>query len=174
MLGIVAVLLIAGGVFLLWPKGTQAPVGDTATSTATTTEQEKTVLYASPENIEDYIKAMDKYSSEGGTNPALTWKFGLKQTIVPEGSSSEAYAAEVAANQVGTGGGPGRIMVTHFTVVGNTAYILTNIDENGWAGVSFAQNKVRPMIEKTLLLNQSITKVVFGLPPKLNASTSLQ
>jgi len=139
-----------------------------------TGQQSKVAQYASPVNLEAYVQAEDKYTSSGGTDPALSWQFETKTSMVPEGSTTELYAAEVAANQIKLGGGPAQAVVTHFTVQNGTAYIVFNIDEDGWTGVSFALNKVHPIVERTLLLYPDITKVVFGFPPELQAEKTLQ
>lgn len=156
--------------FLLWPHTSQ----QNALEQSATTLQPKTAQYVVPQDLADYVKQMDEYTSTGGKNPSLTWVYTTQDVSVPEGSSTPAYAAEVSANQIKTGGGPGRVTVTHFRVMDNTAYVLLNIDEDGWAGVSFAINKIHPLVERTILLDLSIKKVVFGLPPQLRAEAALQ
>ncbi len=158
--------------FLLWPQSSKAPVQ--APIRETTAPAPETASYVVPDNIADYVKKMDEYTSTGGKNPSLTWTYTTVQVSVPEASTTLAYAAEVAANQIKTGGGPGHVSVTHFKVIGETVYVLLNIDEDGWAGVSFAVNKIHPLVERTILLDPSIKKVVFGLPPELKASAALQ
>lgn len=121
--------------------------------------------YMTPVDLDAYARAMDEYTSSGGVNPALSWEFETKTRDVPVGSSTEAFAAETAANEITLGGGPARAAVTHFMIVNGTAYVVFNIDEDGWAGVSFAKNKIRPIVERTLLSYPGITKVEFGLAP---------
>jgi hypothetical protein len=167
-LGTLAVAISGLLLFLLWPQSSKAPMQQAVVATPDVAH------YVVPENSTDYVKQMDEFTSSGGKDPSLTWTYDTVDITVPEGSTTLVYAAEVAANQIKIGGGPGRISVTHFKVVGETAYVLLNIDEDGWAGVSFAIHKVHPLVERTILLDTSIKKVVFGLPPELKASAALQ
>lgn len=160
--GLLALVLIIALVVLYLPHTLFAPAREAEQSAAITSE---TAQYAAPVNLEAYIKAEDEYTSSGGINPADSWQFETKTVAVPEGSTTAAYAAEVAANQIGLGGGPARAEVTHFSIVNGTAYILLNIDQDGWTGVSFAQSKVHPIVVHTLRLYPGIGNVVFGLPP---------
>ena len=172
-LGALVLAVIGFLLFLLAPTFTQAPTDlpeqQTATAPAT-----PLAYYVVPKNLTEYVKLVDEYTSSGGANPALTWTYERTEITVPEESSTVPYAIEMAANQIKTGGGPARVDVTHFKVVGSTAYVLLNIDKDGWAGVSFAVNKIHPLVERTILLNTDITKVVFGLPPELKADAALQ
>ena len=163
-LGTLVVAISGLLLFLLWPQSSKAPVETPIQQAVTPTPE--VARYVVPAEIADYVKKMDEFTSTGGKNPSLTWTYSTAEMPVPEGSTTVAFASEVAANQIKTGGGPGHVTVTHFTVVGDTAYVLLNIDEDGWAGVSFAINKIHPLVERTILLDPSITKVVFGLPPK--------
>lgn len=167
-LGTLVVAISGLLLFLLWPQSSKAPTEHTAVATP------QIAHYVVPRNIADYVKQVDAYTSSGGKDPSLTWTYDTADITAPEGSTTLAYAAEVAANQIKLGGGPARVEVTHFRVVGKTAYVLLNIDEDGWAGVSFALHKVHPLVERTILLDTSITKVVFGLPEELKANAALQ
>jgi hypothetical protein len=167
-LGTLVVAISGLLLFLLWPQSSKAPIQQAVVATP------QMAHYVVPQNIADYVKQVDEYTSSGGKDPSLTWTYDVADITVPEGSTTLAYAAEVAANQIKLGGGPSRASVTHFKVLGETAYVLLNIDEDGWAGVSFALHKIHPLVERTVLLDTSIKKVVFGLPPELKASAALQ
>lgn len=165
----VLVLAVTGLVlFLSWPHATKAP------EQVAVVPETNTARYVVPEDLADYVTQMDAYTSIGGKNPAPTWTFDTREVPAPTGSTTLVYAVETAANQIKTGGGPARVEVTHFKVINGTAYILLNIDEDGWAGASFAINKIHPLVERTLLLDPSIKKVVFGLPKELKAENALQ
>ena len=168
-LGTLVVAVTGLLLFLLWPQSSKAPIQQQEVGVTP-----QVAHYVVPRNITDYVKQVDEYTSSGGKDPSLTWTYDTADITVPEGSTTLAYAAEVAANQIKLGGGPSRATVTHFKVVGKTAYVLLNIDEDGWAGVSFVLHKIHPLVERTILLDTSITKVVFGLPPELKASAALQ
>lgn len=167
-LGTLVVAISGLLLFLLWPQSSKAPIQQAVVSTP------QVARYVVPQNIADYVKQVDEYTSSGGKNPALTWTFDTQEVTAPEGSTTLAYAAEVAANQIKTGGGPSHVAVMHFRVMGDTAYVLLNIDKDGWTGVSFAINKIHPLVERTILLDTSIKKVVFGLPTELKAEKALQ
>lgn len=168
-LGVLVLAVTGFALFLSWPHSSKAPAQQIDVTSKATTAR-----YIVPEDLSDYVTQMDAYTSTGGKNPSVTWTYDTQEVTVPTGSTTLAYAAEVAANQIKTGGGPARVTVTHFKVVQGTAYILLNIDEDGWAGVSFAINKIHPLVERTILLDTSITKVVFGLPKELKAENALQ
>lgn len=172
-LGVIIVAITGFFLFLLWPHSSSGPT-QLGNQQATTTAISHLSRYVVPEDLPAYVQQMDEYTSSGGKNPALTWTYHVQEVTVPEGSTTEAYMVELAANQIKTGGGPTYVAVSHLTVRGDTAYVVLTIDEDGWAGVSFAINKIHPLVERTLLLNPAIQKVVFGRAPVLRADTSLQ
>ncbi len=77
----------------------------------------------------------------------------------PTSAALQAAASELHAGPTGAD------KVVYFKVVDTTAYVLLEMDVNGWAGVSYAIAKVHPLAEQTLLQFPGITKVVFGVAP---------
>jgi hypothetical protein len=102
-LGTLAVAISGLLLFLLWPQSSKAPMQQAVVATPDVAH------YVVPENSTDYVKQMDEFTSSGGKDPSLTWTYDTVDITVPEGSTTLVYAAEVAANQIKIGGGPGRI-----------------------------------------------------------------
>ena len=136
--------------------------------------QNQTITILVPENLPGYISAMNEYVSMGGTNPALTWKFVAKQIGATSTADIVRASAEVAAEQIGTGGGPAHASVAYLKIQNGIAYVVLNIDIDGWAGVSFAIAKIHPLVEKTLLQFSQIKSVTFGFAPGDSISTLQQ
>lgn len=67
----------------------------------------------------------------------------------------------MASDQIHIGGGPGRATIIHFKIHQDTAYIVFDIDVDGWPGSSVAIAKLRPLVEKTLLEFPGIDNVIF-------------
>ena len=47
---------------------------------------------------------------------------------------------------------------------GSTLLVALNVDGDGYAGVSQMRRRVQPVLERTLLCQPGIQKVVFGRP----------
>jgi hypothetical protein len=75
-----------------------------------------------------------------------------------EQASADAAAATVRSQAI--------IKSIYFSIQGDTAYVVLNIDVDGWAGVSYSQSKVRPIITQTLLQFPNIKHVIFGAETK--------
>jgi hypothetical protein len=84
---------------------------------------------------------------------------------LPPIEASMQWSVDHALYPIPMGGGPAHASVSYFKVVGDTAYVLLNIDLDGWAGVSFAIARAHPIVEKTLLTFPEIKKVVFDVAP---------
>lgn len=118
-----------------------------------------------PENLAAYRKAMNVYSSDGGVNPSKTWSFVKKTVDVAPTDDVIRTSAEAAAELIPLQGGPAHASVAYLKVKDNTAYVMLNIDLDGWAGVSFSRNQIHPVVERTLLQFPQIQSVVFNVAP---------
>mgnify|MGYP006987900801 FL=1 len=120
-----------------------------------------------PENLPAYESAMTRYVQTGeGPDPAGSFTFRRKKWIASStfASEPEKACAQAAADQIEIHGGPGRATIIHFKIHQDTAYIVFDVDVDGWPGSSVAIAKMRPLVEKTLLDFPDITEVVFGYP----------
>lgn len=120
-----------------------------------------------PEDLPGYEAAMTRYVQSGeGSDPADTFNF-IKRRITTSGTSEpEKTCAQLAADQIKIGGGPERATIIHFKIHHDTAYIVFDIDVDGWPGSSVAIAKLRPLVEKTLLNFPGIDKVIFDYAPE--------
>lgn len=90
--------------------------------------------------------------------------FVKKNVVVPYSTDLLRASADAAAKEAGpTQMGPATIV--YLKVESNTAYILLNIDTDGWAGVSFSRAYCHPFVEKTLLQFKNIKQVVWNKAP---------
>lgn len=55
-----------------------------------------------------------------------------------------------------------KLQVTNFVVENGTAFVELNIDNDGFAGVSFVKDYANPIIRRSLLQFPEIKKVIFG------------
>lgn len=118
-----------------------------------------------PVDLEAYRTAMANYVQTGGSNPLSSIQFVAKQ-VTPNTVSGDPIrdTAEAAAEYIQTQAGTSSI-VRYFKVMNGTAYVVLDMDINGWAGVSVAIAQVHPIIEKSLLQFSQIKSVVFGPAP---------
>lgn len=176
---VVAVLIIGGGYYIMKNNKT-AETGDTNTqvqvNTTTSTPQvdssqtELTILV--PDNLDAYRNAMNEYTSNGGENPSKNWPFIKKVITVPFTTDTVKASAEAAAEQISTHGGPTHASIAYLKIKDSMAYVLLDIDLDGWAGVSFSTNQIHPLVEKTLLQFSQIQNVKFGFAPGDSRSDS--
>lgn len=130
------------------------------------------VTIMAPKDETAYVNAIDR----GGADPSVAAKFYpfvAKQVPVTVVSPDPTSAALQAAASELKAGPAGADKVVYFKVVGKTAYVLLEMDVNGWAGVSFAIAKVHPLVEQTLLQMPDITAVKFDVAPG-DSRTNLQ
>ena len=132
------------------------PIGTSANLPAS-----KKVTIMLPLSKDAYIRAMTKFTQEGGSDPLKTWAFVPKTLTVTTTSSTIWASANQAARYISPSGGPNQAGVVYLKVYRQTAYILLNIDVDSWAGASVSQAIIHPLVEKTLLLFPEIKKVVF-------------
>lgn len=118
-----------------------------------------------PSDMAAYKKAMDNYTSDGGQDPAKTWVFVKKVVAVPYTTDLIRASAEAAAEQIATQAGSAQAAIAYLKIKDSIAYVVLHIDLDAWAGVSFSENKIRPLVEKTLQQFSQIKEVKFGFAP---------
>jgi hypothetical protein len=95
---------------------------------------------------------------------AAAMPFVKKPVVVPYSTDLVRASADAAAKEIGlTQMGPARIV--YLKMEHGTAYVLLNIDCDGWAGVSFSRAYSHPIVEKTLLQYKKIKRVVWNRAP---------
>ena len=92
-------------------------------------------------------------------------KLILKTKRVPATRDVIRASAQAAAEELPAGGGPPHASVAYLKIRGKTAYVLLDIDRDGWAGAWAIQLLVHPLVEKTLLRFKGIRRVVFSEAP---------
>ncbi len=119
-----------------------------------------------PADVETYKSKIAEYVQVGGDDPLPTIEF-IKKEITPADHVDDMKASAKAAARVisPAGGGPQTADVDYLKVDNGTAYILLNIDKDGWAGVSVTRAQIHPLVEKTLLQFSTINKVIFDYAP---------
>ena len=94
---------------------------------------------------------------------AATLPFIKKTVVVAYSADVIRASAEAAGKEVPTQAGP--TTVIYLKMENGTAYVLLNIDRDGWAGVSFSWAYCHPIVEKTLLQFKNIERVVWNDAP---------
>ncbi len=130
-----------------------------------TKKNHSTITILVPKNYDSYKQDMTKFVQTGGKNPLLTMKFVEKKLVIPYTNNLMRASAQAAAGEIPSSGGPAKASVSYFKIKNGTAYILLDIDLNGWAGASVSRGVIHPLVEKTLVQFPEITKVVFGYAP---------
>lgn len=156
-------MTIVGSGINLWPISQNAQLAITPEKEGDRT----TLTIIVPNNIKEYETAMTGYVQTGkGSDPVEIIPFIKKQVTVQEPIDDAVRAsAEAAAGVITPGGGPSHASVVYLKVKNKTAYILFDIDVDGWAGVSVSLAKIHPIVTKTLLEFPEISKVVFDFAP---------
>ena len=111
-----------------------------------------------PANLQKYTDMIN----EEDWKRAAELPFVRKKVVVPYSRDVIRATADAAAKEMPDQAGPG---VNYLKVKKGTAYILLNMDCNGWAGVGFARAFAHPVVEKTLLQFKNLTRVVFREAP---------
>ena len=167
---IIVILLGAVGYFAFVKKSTPI-VQQTSTPTSTPPSatnpisSQTTITILVPNDVAAYDKAMTTYVHEGGQDPSKTWSFVKKTLNVPYTNDVIRASAEAAAEQLTPYGGPAKASIAYLKIQNSTAYVLLDIDLDGWAGVSASLGRIHPLVEKTLLQFPQIEHVVFGFAP---------
>ncbi|MDF3076833.1 MAG: hypothetical protein K0S09_722 [Sphingobacteriaceae bacterium] len=115
-----------------------------------------------PKDIKKYDKAVIDYTNDGGVDPSYGWAFAPAQIRVPYTTDALKASARAAAKILSSYGDS----IMYFKIKDKTAYVLLEMDLNGWAGVTYTIRKVHPIIERTLLHFPQIDKVAFDYAPE--------
>lgn len=95
---------------------------------------------------------------------AAAMPFIKKHIFVPYSKNLLRASADAAAREAGpTQMGP--TTIAYLKIENGTAFVLLNIDRDGWAGVGFSQAYCHPIVEKTLLQFKNINRVVWDEAP---------
>ena len=111
----------------------------------------------------DTRKYHEKITGEQDFDGAAKLPFVTKKVVVPISSDFIRASAEAAAKEMPSQVEP---KIDYLKIENDTAYVLLNIDRDGWAGVSFSRACSHPVIEKTLLQFKEIKRVVWDEAPQ--------
>ncbi|HEY3448939.1 MAG TPA: hypothetical protein VGK67_21440 [Myxococcales bacterium] len=111
-----------------------------------------------PVDDEVWAEAVDRELYESG--PAAELKVAFVQRLLPRrpGVTDERVAAQWVLDRYAPNFWKIELLERH----GSTLVLALNVDGDGHAGVSQVMRKVRPLLERTLLCQPGIKKVVFG------------
>ena len=158
---IIAIVVIAAVVYLISRQSNKPVETDLDQELLATAS----VTIMVPSDLAAFRKAAVAHVQVGGPDPLPSTTFvpvkAIPNTVVADFRQN---AAEAAAEYIQTQAGTSSLVV-YFKVVNGTAYIILNMDIDGWAGVSAAIAQVHPIVEKTLLAKSGITAVKFGPAP---------
>ena len=120
------------------------------------------VTFLAPDDSKAYTEYMLAPLNAEKQGPK-TWSYIKKTVCVPYTTdiikaSAQAAVGESIASKI-----------IYFKIENGTAYILLEMDVDGWAGVSFTIATTHPIIEQTLLQFPQIKKVVFDHAPDYQA-----
>lgn len=99
-----------------------------------------------PQDMELYEERMVEFVQVGGEDP-------LDKTKMVETSIDQDVTARQLAQTVAQLISPYKMAgeVKYYEVKDGTAYVILEMDEDGWAGVSVTIGKIRPLVELNLL-----------------------
>ena len=120
---------------------------------------EVTVLFPADEQ-----KYNEMITGEQDFKRAAELPFVKKKVVVPYSTDLIRPSADAAAKELGPSQA-GPTTISHLKIENGTAYVLLNIDRDGWAGVSFCWARCHPVVEKTLLQFKNIKRVVWDEAP---------
>lgn len=122
------------------------------------------VTFMVPRDVEEYDRVMNDFLfGPGGQSPADDYEFVEKEVEVEISNYDLMHLAVSEATAVGLlGSGPERGVVKYLEVERGTAYVVLDIDEDGWSGSSIAIGKIQPLVERTLKRFDEVDEVVFG------------
>ena len=144
---IITMIIVSGVGFYFWQK-----------------QNLRTVTIMVPDNINLYKEKMTQFVQTGGENPLATMKFNKKtvKVNIPQSVNLMEASVQAAAQEIDLGH---KVIIVYFKIKHDTAYVLSNINKDGWAGVSVALAVINPLIKKTLLQFPEINKVIFAYAP---------
>lgn len=120
------------------------------------------VTYVAPQDEDRYYAAV---TGDDDARALRSMKLILKTKRVPATRDVIRASAQAAAEELPAGGGPPHASVAYLKIRGKTAYVLLDIDRDGWAGAWASQLRIHPLVEKTLLRFKGIRRVVFSEAP---------
>lgn len=108
------------------------------------------------------LKIENKSDLNTGDKNSEIKDFSKEQDSTTLNTEDIKSAVQAAANssQYKTG-----TSIHYFKIVGDKAYILLDMDVDGWAGVSYAIEAVHPLVEAKLLEYPEIRQVFFSPAP---------
>ena len=125
-----------------------------------------TITIMVPKDYDLYRKKLTAFVQGGGENPLKSMKFVKKRLDIPYTDDLIRASAQAAAEEILPRGGPARgASIAYLKVLYGTAYVLLDIDLDGWAGSSVSIAIIHPLVEKTLLRFSTIKKVIFSYAP---------
>jgi hypothetical protein len=95
---------------------------------------------------------------------AAAMPFVKKRVVVPYSKDSLRASADAAVGEIGPSQ-MGPTTIIYWKIENETAFVLLNIDTDGWAGVGFALAYDRPIVEKTVLQFKNVKQVVWDEAP---------
>jgi len=155
---IVAVMVVSGSIYLWQNQRHQVY--------QLTPPDSSTITIMVPANYDLYTRQMTEFTQTGGENPLKTIKFVKKVLKIPFTNGLIKASAQAAAGEIAPGGGPPKASIAYLKIKKGTAYVLLDIDIDGWAGVSVSLAIIHPLVEKTLLQFPEINKVIFDYAPE--------
>ena len=120
---------------------------------------EVTVLFPADEQ-----KYNEMITGEQDFKRAAELPFVKRKVVVPYSTDLIRASADAASKELGPSQA-GPTTISHLKIENGTAYVLLNIDRDGWAGVSFCWARCHPVVEKTLLRFKNIKRVVWDEAP---------
>ena len=138
--------------------------GKKMTKPTTNTEKEKfsIVTIIVPENYEEYSGEMQEFIQAGGEDPLKNTRFVKKKVKVPYTKDLIRASAQAASELLHQGCASD---ICYFKIEDGTAYFVTPMYVDGWAGVSVSIGEIYPIIEKTLLQFDKIKHVGYWFAP---------
>ena len=132
-----------------------------ASETASSKIRTMQVTVLIPAHVQQYNEMI---TGEQDFERAAHLPFVKEQVVVPYSTDLIRASADAAAKELGSSqAGPTTII--YLKTENDTAYVLLNIDRDGWAGVSYTWARCHPVVEKTLLQFKDIRRVVWSEAP---------
>lgn len=114
-----------------------------------------------PQDMKSYDQQMGEFVQVGGDDPFDKTKM-VKTSIDQDVTARQL--AQTVAQLISPYKKAGE--VKYYELKDSTAYVMLEMDEDGWAGVSVIIGQIRPLVELNLLQYPEIDKVKFGRLPE--------
>lgn len=163
---IAAIIVACAGLYLMQHQHhSREAASDSVLPGQDLRQEDSTLTILVPDNYEKYRKEMTDYVQAGAKDPLKTFHFKKKVVSYTPGKDLLRSSAQAAAAELPPSGGPEQASVSYFRIVGDTAYVLLDIDQDHWAGSSVSIAEIHPLVEKTLLQYAEIDRVIFNRAP---------